>query len=176
MLHIITFEIFSILRILTDLTGTEIEIEKKLIKLHQNGLSLSLENEQNSVQASLKALKDYTLDSVSQMYARLPQKFLLLIEGKENNTRKILQKLAIFFYDNKIKNFLITAFGIWKLCLVIRESEMKYPLYSKKAGAHLLVGWMRQIIKKLLFLSMKRYILYFIYVNVCIYIHIYMSI
>jgi hypothetical protein len=179
---IIFLKIFSILRILTDLTMTEM-VKKKEIKNHQKGLSVSLENEKNSVEATLKVLKDYTLNSVSHMYAMLPQKFLLLIEGKENNTRKILQKLTVFFYDNKIKNSMITAFGIWKLCLVITKSKMNYTLYSKKAGVHLLVGWIRQFIKKLLFLSMKRYLcaniclyiyrLTFIYTYICMYIYIY---
>lgn len=132
-------------------------VKKNKIKNHQKGISVSLENEKNSVEATLKALKDYTLNSVSQMYAMLPQKFLLLIEGKESNTRKILQKLTVFFYDKKIKNSIITAFGIWKLCLVISKSKRNYVLYRKKAGVHLFVGWIRQFIRKLIFLSFKRY-------------------
>ena len=65
-------------------------------------------------------------------------------------------KLRDFFCKTKSKNLLATAFGIWKICVVTTISEMNHPLYRKKAGTHLIVGWTRSLIKKMMLLALQK--------------------
>lgn len=126
------------------------------ILCHQNKITDYLNTEKTNINASLIALKKLTTKTMKIQYLSFPKRFLLLLEGSEADSRKKIIKLTEFYCATKIKNQLSAAFGAWKIYLCVKNSEINLRIYSKKAGAILMVEWVRNFIKKILFSAMKR--------------------
>lgn len=133
-------------------------IEKKKGHTIQSKLSHTLNEEKLNIQASISALRTLALETIKMQYMTLPNRFLLVLEGSKANSRKKITKLRDFFCNTKTRNQLASAFGTWKIFFVAQGSVFNQAAYKKKAGAHLMVGWLRNMIKRSTAMAIKKYV------------------
>ena len=141
------------------LTNDDEIIKKEALVNYQNKIRNLLHNEKISKNAIANGLKILIEETMRIQYKLLPSSFICLLEGSNNIIRKRrqLEKIIQIFYIKNIKNKISIAFGIWKLYLLSKLSQLNYFLNCKKAATYLIIEWMNKVRKKRLKSVFKRY-------------------
>ena len=141
------------------LTNDDEIIKKEALVNYQNKIRNLLHNEKISKNAIANGLKILIAETMRIQYKLLPPSFICLLEGSNNIIRKKrqLEKIIQIFYIKNIKNKISIAFGIWKLYLLSKLSQLNYFLNCKKAATYLIIEWMNKVRKKRIKSVFKRY-------------------
>ena len=116
-------------------------ISRTAVEERQTAMMQSLNEQQQTLQDELNAIKKLSVETTRVQYATLPKRFLLLIEGKKANPREMLSKMTEKFCRLRSRNKLIIAFGTWKAQLIIAASERAAPIYARTAACYLMKEW-----------------------------------
>jgi hypothetical protein len=114
----------------------------------QENIAMVLEEQMRNVSASIKLSEDLIARTIKSQYALFPQKFLRVIEGGKADVRGKVAKAFLLFCRTKRLNYLALAMGIWKITLLQKASEEKWPIYCKTAATYLIFSWATNLRKK----------------------------
>eukprot|EP01035_Chromulina_nebulosa_P033255 gene33255-44519_t len=114
----------------------------------QEDIAVALEEQRRNITASIKLSEDLIARTIKSQYALFPQKFLRVIEGGKADVRGKVAKAFLLFCRTKRLNYLALALGIWKITLLKKASEEKWPTYCRTAATYLIFSWATNLRKK----------------------------
>lgn len=122
-------------------TLLENDVESDTVEKYQAQLDRSLQSQKDTLLSSVDAFKTLTRETIKLQYSLLPQRYLLIVDGKKASSRRLVALLVNIFCRTRRLSLLTLFFGTWKICLVEHESKLRRPKYAKTAACHLMGAW-----------------------------------
>jgi hypothetical protein len=115
---------------------------------YQKQVELALSEHELNISESIKSMELLIQQTIKSQYAMLPPKFLLILEGKKANSRRLIANAFFIFIRVKRRNLLELAIGTWKISLNISKSLSDRPKYRRIAAVYLFKTWVTNLRQK----------------------------
>jgi hypothetical protein len=128
------------------------------IQRYQQSLMNSYDDQKRSLMDSAKYYQSKSHHTIKlQRNNFFPTKYMAIVDGSKASFRDLIINMIDTFCRVRSRNFLVIAFGTWKISLIRKDIERKSALYHKKAALYIMKNWGEDIKLKYVKVWMTRW-------------------